>query len=431
MDVDGDTDFSLPESRAVRTRRGYHLYYTWPQEGVVNNSVSKLAEGVDVRGAGGYVVAPPSSHADGRYAWKNRASIIPAPSILTSPGQAGSAADILGDGVIMKGGRNDALTKIAGSLNRLGMSEDEVYDTLVKINSTRVVPSLGDTEVRRIAHSVSRYDAEDSVFIPKPRALDIRVWTAQELRDLVLPTQDEIIGPLLVRGNRLVIAGHTGEGKTTLGLQLVHAAVNGQKFLRWRGQGQVRVLVLDAEQGLRTIQRRLSEAGLEGEYPHYIRVPDGLNLDDDAEALLIEEVLALNQYDVLVLDPLYKLHKGELTDERVSVELMRRLDAWREQYNFALLLLAHCRKPSPGMPFTIHDVFGSTAILRGAEVVLGLQRVQPGESLLHFFKDRDGDLPVGDTWELNFDQSNGFSSPLAPTEEPSERTSVMSFLTGR
>jgi len=56
----------------------------------------------------------------------------------------------------------------------------------------------------------------------------------------------------------------------------------------------------------------------------------------------------------------------------------------------------------------MHDIFGSTAYLRGAEVVLGLRRLSDGYSRLHVFKDRDGDLPVGDSWGLLFDREQGF-----------------------
>jgi len=46
------------------------------------------------------------------------------------------------------------------------------------------------------------------------------------------------------------------------------------------------------------------------------------------------------------------------------------------------------------MKFSVHDLFGSSAYVRGAEVVLGLRRVSDGYAKLHFLKDRDGDLPI-------------------------------------
>ncbi len=110
----------------------------------------------------------------------------------------------------------------------------------------------------------------------------------------------------------------------------------------------------------------------------------------------------------MILDPLYKLHTGDSNDERSAVELMRLFDGWRERFKFCLLLPVHCRKPPVGAKFSMHEFFGSTAYLRGAEVVLGLQLLRPGYSRLHFFKDRDGDLPLGEVWGLLFDREAGY-----------------------
>jgi hypothetical protein len=236
------------------------------------------------------------------------------------------------------------------------------------------------------------------------------VLTARELCALPDPPEDEqLLGPLLLRGQRLVLGAHTGEGKTSMALQIVRALTTGEDFLEWKGAGG-RVLVLDAEQGLRTVKRRLREIGLdESDAVDYVRVPDGLALDSDKRHVTeVEHALERGGYALVVADPLYKLHTGDSNDEREAVDLMRRFDGWRERYGFALLLPVHCRKPVPGMKFSIHDLFGSSAYVRGAEVVLGLRRVSDGYAKLHFLKDRDGDLPIGVAWGLLFDQEEGF-----------------------
>ncbi|MFN7195221.1 MAG: bifunctional DNA primase/polymerase, partial [bacterium] len=62
----------LPETAEVRTGGGgLHLYFRAPPGvAVVRNSASKLGPGLDIRGEGGFVVAPPSFHASGQpYVW--------------------------------------------------------------------------------------------------------------------------------------------------------------------------------------------------------------------------------------------------------------------------------------------------------------------------------------------------------------------------
>lgn len=179
-------------------------------------------------------------------------------------------------------------------------------------------------------------------------------------------------------------------------------------------------MVVDLEQGSRTAKRRLEEAGLAtSEAVDYLRVPDGLRLDQDAEQrAALESCIAERGIDVVVLDPFYKAHGLEDSSaERSMVELMRILDGWRERYGVALLLPAHTRKRGQdGKWLSLDDVFGSSALTRGAEIVVGLELVRPGYSRFHVFKDRDGadDLPArGQAWTLRFDRDSGYRRDLA------------------
>jgi Bifunctional DNA primase/polymerase, N-terminal len=79
LDVDGDDGerslkalqargLSLADVPEVQTGRGRQFYFS--SESPVGNSVRKLGPGLDIRGEGGYVVAPPSRHISGAvYKW--------------------------------------------------------------------------------------------------------------------------------------------------------------------------------------------------------------------------------------------------------------------------------------------------------------------------------------------------------------------------
>src|SRR5262245_27884787 len=78
---------ALPNTlRACSPSGSVHWYWIYPSDGrvVVNDVGRKLGVGVDVRGEGGMVVAPPSLRDGEKYRWVTRAPIVNAPSWLLS-----------------------------------------------------------------------------------------------------------------------------------------------------------------------------------------------------------------------------------------------------------------------------------------------------------------------------------------------------------
>ena len=82
IDVDGanglaflktlvDQHEPLPRTAIVKTARGWHFYFALPAQCTL--IPCSTGNGLDVRGDGGYVVAPPSRHASGHvYQWCDR-----------------------------------------------------------------------------------------------------------------------------------------------------------------------------------------------------------------------------------------------------------------------------------------------------------------------------------------------------------------------
>lgn len=167
IDVDvakgGDvTTVDIPITLEVETGAGFHFWLKSNQE--IKNSAGKLGQGIDVRGWGGYVVAPPSVHASGRiYTFANQALIADFPPEILAKLQPEPEEEIIvryspdiAD-FAPEGFRNDFLTKIGGKLRRQGFGPSEIESMLLATNLERCSPPLGDKEVRTIARSVSRY----------------------------------------------------------------------------------------------------------------------------------------------------------------------------------------------------------------------------------------------------------------------------------
>lgn len=159
----------LPATLTAHTGGGgRHLFFRHPGEDI-RNSAGKLGHGLDIRGDGGYIVAPPSRHASGRaYRWQEgggfgEAAVAEPPSWLLdllSNGQVRQPGPtVVPVGAIVEGSRNAPLASLAGGMRRRGLSEQQLVAELRLINRDRVQPSLPDAEVAAIAASIGRYPA--------------------------------------------------------------------------------------------------------------------------------------------------------------------------------------------------------------------------------------------------------------------------------
>jgi hypothetical protein len=171
----------LPATLEVATGGGgRHLYFRHPG-GRVGCAVG-LRPGLDLRGDGGYVVAPPSIHPSGR-AYVTAALApggppppAPAPGWLLAllaearprPGHPALAwRRLLAEG-LAEGERNTRLASLAGLLLRHGLEPGAVEELLQGWNLGRCRPPLPPAEVGRLVASIRRTQAR--ALRPEPLA---------------------------------------------------------------------------------------------------------------------------------------------------------------------------------------------------------------------------------------------------------------------
>ena len=161
----------LPVTWIAETGRegGRHLFFR-SQPGL--RSRVRLLDGVDIKGAGGYVVAAPSVHPNGNhYKWQaGRApwdvDLAELPEDLLQQLEKGdhrSNGDDGDDAPIPEGERNDTLFRLGCSLRNRGLTANEIEDVLLGVNKRRCQPPLEKEEVRSIADSCARYAPGDQV----------------------------------------------------------------------------------------------------------------------------------------------------------------------------------------------------------------------------------------------------------------------------
>ena len=165
---------SLPKTPVSKTGSGgEHIFFKHPNV-EIRNSAGKLGKGLDIRGDGGYVVAPPSLHPNGNdYRWtvypsETELADMPEWMIEALKENKPQQAQPTETNEIVEGGRNEYLTKMAGAMRRKSFSEDAIFAALQIHNREKCSPPLSDGEVYQIAHSIKRYDPQDEPKVEKP-----------------------------------------------------------------------------------------------------------------------------------------------------------------------------------------------------------------------------------------------------------------------
>jgi hypothetical protein len=159
-----DVHGALPDTKSVRTPRGgVHFYWQHPGP-EIKNTAGFPAPGLDIRGDGGYVVAPPSIVNGVAYEVDDDSPVAPMPAWLLTlvldyqrklamalEGSRDWAATITAGA--SQGERNTLMTSYVGHLVFLGMDAREVYATVRVLNSN-IRPPLDHRELKTIVKSI-------------------------------------------------------------------------------------------------------------------------------------------------------------------------------------------------------------------------------------------------------------------------------------
>jgi hypothetical protein len=155
----------LPRTASVKTPRGgAHLYFAHPG-GDVPCSVGQLGRGLDVRGDGGFVLAPPSVGESGRR-WEpdEQAPVQPLPAVLTAqrettgPRPVSEWRELAASGR-SEGSRNDSAARLAGHLLAHAVDPYVTLHLLEAWDAHRNQPPLGSREIMRVVESIATREA--------------------------------------------------------------------------------------------------------------------------------------------------------------------------------------------------------------------------------------------------------------------------------
>lgn len=253
------------------------------------------------------------------------------------------------------------------------------FDTDERIDTSTAVARLRTAcdEVERSAH-VSAYE---------PTSLATLLAGTDEYRWLV--------PGLLERGDRMVLTGAEGAGKSVLISQVAATLSGGLHPFTGNALGSgdhhLRVLVVDTENSEAQTRRRYRHLvgridelrrnqGLDPNdwnQQFYVEIrPQGVDLTAGSDVAWLERAVATIAPDLLVIGPLYRLHHGDPNDERLARQLCHALDSLRVRHNCALISEAHAGHAQDGNGDRRMRPSGSSLWLRWPEFGYGLRRTK-------------------------------------------------------
>ena len=156
------------------TGKGRHLYFRWPADCDIRNKQDvPIMSGIDVRGHGGYVLAPPSVHPSGKpYAWSVDSAdcfadapewlleLVTAKTHLKATATTPEAWRSFINQPVEGSHRAHAIARLYGYLVRHYVDPIVALDLVRLFNALRCRPPLDDETLLRIVNAIAYREAD-------------------------------------------------------------------------------------------------------------------------------------------------------------------------------------------------------------------------------------------------------------------------------
>jgi bifunctional DNA primase/polymerase-like protein/AAA domain-containing protein len=233
----------LPETREHQTGSGRaQLIFRHPGGTVPNATAFKGTEGIDIRGDGGYIVAPPSRGKICEYAILNGAAPAPLPerwiiALTTKTKDAQeSRAGTRGEDYwlvqlqgVSEGQRNQKIIEVAGYYVGVGRRREEVEAMLIGMGA-QCTPPYTDTQAIKSAIErcllYERGKQEAKAETAETAAVGVEV----NLGDVTPKEVEWVWENRLARGKLALIVGDPGVSKSTIGLDIGSRISNAREW---------------------------------------------------------------------------------------------------------------------------------------------------------------------------------------------------------
>lgn len=391
----------LPKTAVVKTGSGgFHYYYYW-KENVSNKA--RIKEWIDIRGDGGFVLAPPSFNLKGQYLWIDKKKLAQFPAHLfgaketpQSYKQSKMKIEYAGFG---EGQRNDKMASYIGFvLAKIHPTEwESIAMPLIQSANQKNTPPLCDNELENTYNSIANkekgndvarwYKQKESKLIVKQDYKSRYTWGTQEL---------DMSFAVIKRGNFIIVGAKRSSGKTTYTFDMAcKNAMLGHRVLYISLEMEEKDIIND-------FARKYACINIREEY--YYAIPDykkfafnrkvkeiknierlyfrGMRRGDNVNwSSVLNLINEFDNLDLIFIDNLDLIESevGETDIERQK-RISKKIMNFTAEKQIPIVLIHHHRKKT-GKDFGSDELSGSGKIADNADVIIKISRNEDTEAV--------------------------------------------------
>lgn len=390
---------------------GKHLYYK--TDAPQSNKVA-LWPGIDIRGDGGYIVAPGSII-------QGRPYRIIGSTFTVEPGND-AVKELLkeestytngsepppgtSDKLIPQGQRTDYLIKQCGALCDGTRSKETIKQLIAVINNTQLETPLTDRELEREVYPcIDRFKACTPKAVSNEQMAIAKGVNLVSFQELNYKTVDWLIPGYIPKGCITILGGDGGQGKTALWCNLVSAISCGNESILSRlalvNSKGISLVFSGEDDPESVLKKRLREYNADESKIYTLKLDDSalasITIGGELLPMLIEQYRPL----LVVLDPIQQFIKDIDMSKRNDVRrTLQTLSTLGKKYGTSFLLVVHTNKRDKVASF--RDKLSDSADLWDiARSVIAVGRTQDGNGFIS--QEKSSYSALNDTILFTFD----------------------------